>query len=220
MVDVDGATIFCCGFRSPAFRIPTLRAPASMGASACLRRRPSSTRRLAPGWRATSKLDYAVSTASTTRGSSSPRRNRRSLPTKRPRRKGERAAAVRPGRGFAGGGGRHSGVRRRERCGVRPRRHDLDDRGFALGREPYVTGMPESFRSRFNRRSTARLATARRSFACAPSSEGHVSERDVRRTPVSPQAIEDIRRNESFDGGGKRYRHSRKVKIAAAKPGK
>jgi flagellar M-ring protein FliF len=33
------------------------------------------------------------------------------------------------------------------------------------------------------------------------------SERDVRRTPVSALAIEQMRRTESYDGGGKRYRH-------------
>lgn len=35
-----------------------------------------------------------------------------------------------------------------------------------------------------------------------------VSERDVRRLPVGPQAIAGTRRSESFEGGGKRYRRA------------
>jgi len=38
-------------------------------------------------------------------------------------------------------------------------------------------------------------------------SSQQTSERDVRRTPLSAQAIQRVRRSETYDGSGKRYRH-------------
>lgn len=84
----------------------------------------------------------------------------------------------------------------------------LDDRGVALGDERKSSDdaveIQQSLQSALDAAfgSGAAIVRVRGEFTTQ-----QMSERDVRRTPMSAAAIERVRRSEAYDGGGKRYRH-------------
>ncbi|HEY6486408.1 MAG TPA: flagellar M-ring protein FliF C-terminal domain-containing protein [Candidatus Cybelea sp.] len=85
----------------------------------------------------------------------------------------------------------------------------LDDRGIALGESSERNGdaaqlqasLQTALDGAFGDGTT--IVRVRAEYA-----NEQVSERDVRRLPVGPQAIAGTRRSESFEGGGKRYRRA------------
>ncbi len=84
----------------------------------------------------------------------------------------------------------------------------LDDRGLALTDAPSVAGdaadMQQSLQSALDSAFGEGIAVVR---VRAEYDATQYAERDVRRTPVSRAAIQEMRRSESYDGSGKRYRH-------------
>ena len=83
----------------------------------------------------------------------------------------------------------------------------LDDRGVALGDETEnadAGDVQQSLQSALDAAFGNGAAIVR---VRAEYSSQQTSERDVRRTPLSAQAIQRVRRSETYDGSGKRYRH-------------
>lgn len=83
----------------------------------------------------------------------------------------------------------------------------LDDRGVALGDDAAITDdAAELQRSLQSALDVAFGEGATIVRVRAEYDASRTSERDVRRTPVGTDAIDQTRRSESYDGGGKRYR--------------
>lgn len=83
----------------------------------------------------------------------------------------------------------------------------LDDRGFALGDDPATTddaaGLQRSLQSALDVAfgEGASIVRVRAEYDSA-----RTLQRDVRRTPTAGAAVKRMRRSESYDGNGKRYR--------------
>lgn len=84
----------------------------------------------------------------------------------------------------------------------------LDDRGVALGNDPAPVNdsaeLQQSLQSALDSAfgAGATIVRVRAEYEAA-----QTSQREVRRVPIAPNAIARTRRSESFDDGGKRYRH-------------
>ncbi|MFY9632367.1 MAG: flagellar M-ring protein FliF C-terminal domain-containing protein [Candidatus Cybelea sp.] len=85
----------------------------------------------------------------------------------------------------------------------------LDDRGFALGERTERNGDAAQVQASLQTALDAAFGDGTTIVRVrAEYANEQVSERDIRRVPVGPQAIAGTRRTESYDGGGKRYRRA------------